>query len=163
MSGEAGAADLVGHLEAIQADFISEGVEGPHIVSIILDGENAWEHYPNDGNDFLNALYQKLTDSEVLKTITPSEYLEIFPQQRTIADLFPGAWFSPNYDTWIGETEEAIAWDYLAKVREDLVPYETGEVAVDPEALAEAFDFMYLAEGSDWFWWYGNDQDSRSG
>ena len=160
MSGEAGAADLVGHLEAIQADFLQEGIEGPHIVSIILDGENAWEHYPNDGNDFFNALYQKLSESDVLKTITPSAYLKKFPEQREIEDLFPGAWFSPNYDTWIGETEEAIAWDYLAQVREDLIPYETGEVTVDPQALAEAFDFMYLAEGSDWFWWYGSDQDS---
>jgi alpha-amylase/alpha-mannosidase (GH57 family) len=160
MSGEAGAADLIGHLEAIQADFVNEGIEGPHIVSIILDGENAWEHYPNDGNDFLNALYRLLSESEVLKTITPSAYLDLFPEQRTIDDLFPGAWFSPNYDTWIGETEEAIAWDYLAQVRQDLVAYENGEVAVDPEALAEAFDFMYLAEGSDWFWWYGDDQDS---
>ncbi|MFW5713922.1 MAG: glycoside hydrolase family 57 protein, partial [Brevefilum sp.] len=60
MSGEAGAADLVSHLEAIQADFIAKEIPGPHIVSIILDGENAWEHYPNDGNDFLNAFYQKL-------------------------------------------------------------------------------------------------------
>ncbi len=29
-----------------------------------------------------------------------------------------------------------------------------------PEAIATAQDFMYLAEGSDWFWWYGADQDS---
>ncbi|MFN2303711.1 MAG: glucodextranase DOMON-like domain-containing protein, partial [Anaerolineales bacterium] len=160
MSGEAGAADIVNHLETIQANFLKEDIEGPHIVSIILDGENAWEYYPNDGNDFLNALYQQLIESDVLKTITPSAYLELFPEQRTIDDLFPGAWFSPNYDTWIGETEEAIAWDYLAQVREDLAAYETNEVSVDPQALAEAFDFMYLSEGSDWFWWYGTDQDS---
>ncbi len=92
--------------------------------------------------------------------MTPSEYIEMFPEQETIDDLFPGAWFSANYDTWIGETEEAIAWDYLARVRADLAAYETGEKETTPEALAEAFDFMYLAEGSDWFWWYGTDQDS---
>ena len=125
----------------------------------ILDGENAWEHYPNDGNDFLNALYQKLSESEVLQTVTPSQYLAWFPEQRSLDDLFPGAWFSPNYDTWIGETEEAIAWDYLAQVREDLADFEkAGGFA--PEDLERAYDFMYLAEGSDWFWWYGDDQDS---
>lgn len=160
MSGEEGAADLISKLEEIQARFVAEGSEGPHIVSIILDGENAWESYPNDGNDFFHALYQGFTDSEVLQTVTPSEYLEMFPEQETIDDLFPGAWFSANYDTWIGETEEAIAWDYLARVRADLAAYETGEKETTPEALAEAFDFMYLAEGSDWFWWYGTDQDS---
>ena len=160
MEGELAAADMVDHLEAIQADFVQKGIQGPHIVSIILDGENAWEHYPNDGNDFLNALYQKLSESEVLRTVTPSEYLAMFPEQRMLEDLFPGAWFSPNFDTWIGETEEAIAWDYLARVREDLVPYETGVKSAREEDLEKAFDFMYLAEGSDWFWWYGDDQDS---
>jgi alpha-amylase/alpha-mannosidase (GH57 family) len=160
VTGEAGATDLVSHLEAIHADFMENEIEGPHIVSIILDGENAWEHYPNDGNDFLNALYAQLSASEVLQTVTPSEYLKMFPEQRQLGDLFPGAWFSPNYDTWIGETEEAIAWDYLARVREDLAAYETGEKEAAPDALAEAFDYMYLAEGSDWFWWYGADQDS---
>ena len=160
ISGEAGAADLVEHLEAIHADFIANEAEGPHIVSIILDGENAWENYPNDGNDFLNALYQKLSESEVLQTVTPSEYLAMFPEQRALDGLYPSAWFSANYATWIGETEEAIAWDYLAQVREDLAAYETGEKSAEPDDLAQAFDFMYLAEGSDWFWWYGDDQDS---
>lgn len=160
MSGEEAASDLVEHLEDIQADFITDGIEGPHIVSIILDGENAWEYYPNDGNDFFNALYQKFSESEVLETVTPSEYLEMFPEQLSLDELFPSAWFSANYATWIGETEEAIAWDDLAQVRKDLAAYETGEKTVDADALAEAFDFMYLAEGSDWFWWYGDDQDS---
>ncbi len=160
MSGEEGAADLVGHLEAIQADFEQNNIPGPHVVSIILDGENAWEYYPNDGNDFLRALYQQLSESETLQTITPSAYIELYPEQRALDDLFPGAWFSANYDTWIGETEEAIAWDYLAQVREDLSKYETGEIDTDLNALTQAFDFMYLAEGSDWFWWYGTDQDS---
>jgi alpha-amylase/alpha-mannosidase (GH57 family) len=160
MSGEEAASDLVEHLEGIQADFIADAVEGPHIVSIILDGENAWEYYPNDGNDFFSALYQKFSESEVLKTVTPSEYLKMFPEQLSLDELFPSAWFSANYATWIGETEEAIAWDYLAQVRGDLAAYETGEKTVDPDFLMEAFDFMYLAEGSDWFWWYGDDQDS---
>ncbi len=160
MSGEAGARDLVSHLEAIQADFLESDTPGPHIVSIILDGENAWENYPNDANDFLNALYRQLSESEVLQTVTPSEYLQMFPEQRTLEELFPGAWFSANYDTWIGEEEEAIAWDALARVRADLAAYESGDPPVEADRLAEAFDFMYLAEGSDWFWWYGADQDS---
>lgn len=160
MSGEAAAQDMVGHLEQIHADFMESGEAGPHIVSIILDGENAWENYPGDGNDFFNALYQKLSDSEVLQTVTPSEYLEMFPEQQTLDTLFPGAWFSANYDTWIGEEEEAIAWDYLAMTREDLAAFESGAEYTAEENLAQAFDFMYLAEGSDWFWWYGADQDS---
>ena len=158
MSGEDAAQDMVNRLENIRISL--EGSEGPHIVTIVVDGENAWENYDNDGKEFFHALYSKLAASETLQTITPSDYLELYPEQRELPELFPGAWFSANYDTWIGEQEEAEGWDLLAKVRADLAQYEDGTLTAIPEALAEAQDFMYLAEGSDWFWWYGTDQDS---
>ncbi len=158
MAGEAAAQDMIGSLEAIYESL--KGTEGPHIVTIVVDGENAWENYDNDGKDFFHALYKKLAESKVLETITPSEYLELYPEQRELDVLFPGAWFSANYDTWIGESEEAEGWDLLARVRADLKQYEDGTLSASPEGLAEAQDFMYLAEGSDWFWWYGTDQDS---
>jgi alpha-amylase/alpha-mannosidase (GH57 family) len=158
MSGEDAAQDMVNRLENIRTSL--EGSEGPHIVTIVVDGENAWENYDNDGKEFFHALYSKLAASETLETITPSEYLALYPEQRELPELFPGAWFSANYDTWIGEQEEAEAWDLLAKVRADLKQYEDGTLSTSPEDLAEAQDFMYLAEGSDWFWWYGTDQDS---
>ena len=158
MAGEDAAQDLVDRLENIRASL--EGFEGPHIVTIVVDGENAWENYDNDGKEFFHALYDKLANSETLKTITPSQYLELYPEQRELPELFPGAWFSANYDTWIGETEEAEAWDYLATVRADLQQYVEGSLDANPENLEAALDFMYLAEGSDWFWWYGTDQDS---
>ncbi|MEA1976333.1 MAG: glucodextranase DOMON-like domain-containing protein [Chloroflexota bacterium] len=159
--GEQAAQDFIDRLEAIRSRLKEEGAEGPHLVSVILDGENAWENYDNDGIEFLDALYRKLGESETIKTITPSEYLEQFPDQRKIEDLWPGAWFSSDYGTWIGEPEENTAWEYLREVRKDLAPYDiTEKKSTDPEKLAEALDFMYLAEGSDWFWWYGSDQDS---
>ena len=160
MAGKDAAADLVGRLEAIQADFVSANTTSPHIVTIVVDGENAWENYDNDGKEFLNSLYELLSTSKDLQPITPSEYLKLYPEQNELPDLFPGAWFSANYDTWIGETEEAMAWNLLKQVRVNLEAYENGSKTIDPAALAEAFDYMYLAEGSDWFWWYGTDQDS---
>jgi len=160
MPGEAAAQELVSRLENIRAKLQNDGKEGPHIVTLVIDGENAWEHYDNDGKAFLNGLYEKLAESKVLKTITPTEYLKMFPEQRTLDDLFPGAWFSANYDTWYGESEEALAWNYLYDVRSFLAQYESGEKSADADKLAAAFDYMYLAEGSDWFWWYGADQDS---
>ena len=161
VSGEAAAKDFIRRLENIRARLKEEGAEGSHLVSVILDGENAWEYYENDGKDFLNALYHGLSENETIKTVTPSEYLEMFPQQRSLDNLFPGAWFSANYETWIGETEENMAWDYLSRVRYDLSKYDMTKVrTASPEAIAQALDFMYLAEGSDWFWWYGSDQDS---
>lgn len=161
-TGEAAAQDLMKRLENIRARLKEQGATGPHVVSIILDGENAWEYYKNDGKDFFHAMYQAFSDSKTIKTITPSDYLKQFPEQRNLDKLFPGAWFSPNYDTWIGEPEETQAWNYLGKVRADLAKYDMPPFSkkADPAAIAKAEDFMYLAEGSDWFWWYGSDQDS---
>ncbi|NPV57775.1 MAG: glycoside hydrolase, partial [Anaerolineae bacterium] len=159
--GEDAAADLMQRLENIRLRLNAQGAEGPHIVSIILDGENAWENYPYDGRDFLNAMYRQLSESDTIKTVTPSMYLDMFPEQHTLDHLFPGAWFSSNYDTWIGEPEEKAAWNYLLEVREDLAKYDiTKRKTTTPENLARALDYMYLAEGSDWFWWYGSDQES---
>lgn len=160
LPGGVAAKDLMNRLENIRARLKEQGAKGPNVVSIILDGENAWENYDNDGKEFFDALYKGLAESKTLKTITPSEYIKQFPEQKVIKDLFPAAWFQPNFETWIGESEENKAWEVLGKVREVLGKYEGGLRQTTPEALAKARDFMYLAEGSDWFWWYGSDQDS---
>ena len=129
------------------------------MVSVILDGENAWEHYANDGKDFLRALYRRLEDAGWVATITPSEYLQRFAEPEPLGEVFPASWFQPNFATWFGEEEEALAWDYLWRVRDDLRRAErSGEV--EDEALAAAYEPMLFAEGSDWFWWYGSDQES---
>jgi alpha-amylase/alpha-mannosidase (GH57 family) len=153
--------DFVRRVEAIRARLKAEGATGPHLVSVILDGENAWENYDNDGIDFLNALYTHLAASRTIVTVTPSEYLAKFPDQRQLKALWPGAWFSTDYATWIGEPEENTAWEYLLRTRKTLAQYDVlKNKAISPDALSKALDFMYLAEGSDWFWWYGADQDS---
>ncbi|NMC85276.1 MAG: glycoside hydrolase [Anaerolineaceae bacterium] len=159
--GKEAAADFMQRLENIRAELKAERATGPHLVSVILDGENAWENYDNDGKEFLNALYADLSASQTIKTVTPSEYLSMFPQQEKLDTLYSGAWFSANYDTWIGEPEETTAWNYLGKVRKFLQDYELGKKqAPSDQALKDAFNYMYFAEGSDWFWWYGSDQDS---
>ncbi len=158
--GETAAADFMDRLEAIRTELKGEGAQGPHLVSVILDGENAWENYDNDGIEFLNALYRDLSQSQTVRTITPSDYLNLFPDQRSLDSLWPGAWFSSDYSTWIGEPEENSAWNALGRTRKMLSAYDmTGKKTADPQALAQALDSMYLAEGSDWFWWYGSDQD----
>jgi alpha-amylase/alpha-mannosidase (GH57 family) len=152
--------DFMARLAAINDALDAQGVEGPKVVSVILDGENAWEHYDNDGIDFLNALYSRLAQSDFVKTVTPSELLAQFPTApQQLPDIYPAAWFEPNFATWIGEAEEARAWDYLFRARSDFgVAQRSGEIA--EEAVAAAYKTMLSAEGSDWFWWYGADQDS---
>lgn len=158
---EQAAADFLARIEAIRSKLKAEGKPGPHLVSVILDGENAWENYPLDGKAFFHALYRALSESETVKTITPSAYLEAYPVQRELETLHWGAWFSPDYATWIGEEEENLAWNYLGRTRRALSSYDmTKRKRTTPERLERALEAMYFAEGSDWFWWYGADQDS---
>jgi alpha-amylase/alpha-mannosidase (GH57 family) len=158
MGGEAAAADFMARLVTIR-DALGPAPEGrPWVISVILDGENAWEHYPGDGKEFLDALYRTLATTEWLGTITPSQYLDRYGIPEPLDhELFPGSWFQASYATWIGEDEEAKAWDYLTTTREAL---DEASDQADPDALEEATIAMLFAEGSDWFWWYGADQSS---
>jgi hypothetical protein len=147
-------------MHAIREALLESGAEGPHLVSVILDGENAWEYYENDGKEFLHSLYQGLSNDPLIKTVTPSQFLELAPDQPQIDDLWAGSWINADFSTWIGEAEENQAWDYLTRTRDMLQRYITGARQTSPENLERAKIQMYIAEGSDWFWWYGADQDS---
>jgi len=156
MGAQAAADDFMARLDAI--DKATADMSGPRVVSVILDGENAWENYPNDGKDFLNALYTALTTSDKVRTVTPSEVLDAFGDQiEPMPAVAAGSWIDGNFGTWIGEKEEATAWDYLSRARDDLAAAEPNVEAAVYEA---AFEKMLFAEGSDWFWWYGSDQSS---
>jgi len=153
--GKEAAQDFMRRLRDIKAHLKEEGAQGPNLVTVLLDGENAWEYYENDGKEFLNAMYQLLSEAQDIVTITPSEYLSRFPEQQKIQSLWPGCWFTPDFSTWIGEEEENKAWEYLLQTRNML----QRQSKVLPEAQYNAaLELIYIAEGSDWFWWYGADQ-----
>jgi alpha-amylase/alpha-mannosidase (GH57 family) len=160
MPGKAAARDLLERMHAIHARLREEGAARPHLVSVILDGENAWQYYENDGKEFLHELYRLLSEDETVQTVTPSEYLALYPEQRDIENLWAGCWFSPDFATWIGEDEENLGWEYLRRTREMLDGYLRGEAEATEEQITVVLEAMYAAEGSDWFWWYGADQDS---
>jgi len=161
MSGESAAKDFIRRIHNIKAELKREGATGPHLVTVILDGENAWEYYRNDGKAFLNDLYKYLSDDPQIKTITPSAYLKMFPQQPTLQNLWAGSWINHDFSTWIGEPEENEAWNRLGDARKVLSYYDMLHRKQAPkDVVAKAEDLIYTAEGSDWFWWYGADQDS---
>jgi alpha-amylase/alpha-mannosidase (GH57 family) len=147
--------DLVERLHRIR-----KSVAGPNLVSIILDGENAWEYYQNDGRDFFLYLYEKLSREQGLACVTVDEYLKKNPAQTQIERLHAGSWINANYRIWIGHEEDNRAWDLLAQTRKTLEEYASGNG--DPEKLAKAWEEIYIAEGSDWCWWYGDDHYSEN-
>ncbi len=160
-SGELAAADLIQRLNRIQARLQEQGASGPHLVTVLLDGENAWEYYDNDGKDFLRALYQGLSEAPNLRTVTPSEYLAATQAPRALETLWSGSWINHDFSTWIGEEEENQAWTYLGETRAALeTTLRAGGLA--QAQATQALEAMYAAEGSDWFWWYGADQSSGS-
>jgi len=165
------------------ADFLHEvkerfawRVDDPdnRIVSVILDGENAWGAYPQQGRPFLHALYSALASDSEIRTVTFAEYLEGNPDRRVEAHpvgeltkvyhLFHASWIDENgsrpgndLGTWIGEVEENHAWDLLRQTRQVL-----DSIEATPRSHPKAFESLYAAEGSDWFWWLGDDQASDS-
>ncbi|MCX6031470.1 MAG: glycoside hydrolase [Chloroflexi bacterium] len=160
MKGDLAAQDFVRRVHEARAALKASGKPGPHLLSVILDGENAWEYYDNDGKLFLNTLYQLLSEDKTIVTVTPGEFIAQFPKRPALAKLWAGSWVTPDYKTWIGEEEENTAWDYLARTRALVTQYEHGERQTTADKLAKALDLIYTAEGSDWFWWYGADQNS---
>jgi alpha-amylase/alpha-mannosidase (GH57 family) len=135
--------------------------DGPHLVSIILDGENAWEYYQNDGRDFFLYLYEKLSSDQGLKCVTVGEFLRDHPASARIERLHAGSWINANFRIWIGHEEDNRAWDLLTQTREALVEYAAG--GGDKQKLAKAWEEIYIAEGSDWCWWYGDEHYTENG
>jgi alpha-amylase/alpha-mannosidase (GH57 family) len=130
----------------------------PYIVPIILDGENAWEYYRNDGRDFLSYLYDRLSNEKGLKAVTASEFLKYDHGER-LGKLHAGSWINANYSIWIGHEEDNIAWDYLNDTRTDL---EAFIKLNHDKPVDEAWQAIYVAEGSDWNWWYGDEHQTET-
>lgn len=133
------------------------------ILPIILDGENAWEYYPNDGWDFLSLLYTKLSEEKDIQTTTISDYLKENPPKERIERLFAGSWINGNFSIWIGHEEKNLSWDYLFRTRKSLIDFlkENPKLKESPEAEL-AWRNIYIAEGSDWNWWYGPEHISEN-
>lgn len=152
--------DLIGRVQAIGRAVQAAGSDRPALVPIILDGENCWEYYPDGGVDFLRRLYKECVRNERVRPRTISETLEECPATDTINNLFAGSWISHNFAIWIGHHEDNTAWDLLHATRTFLKETEAAGTA-DPETLAKAQNELDIAEGSDWFWWFGDDHSSE--
>lgn len=148
--------DFLGHLARIGA-----GSEETPTVGVFLDGENPWEHYPDSGRDFLRLLYGALERSEQgIEAVTLGEAFEKSPPTRKIARIHSGSWIEANYRIWISHPEDNLGWDLLGQARR-LLARKQAE-GYDPQKCQAARDALLVAEGSDWFWWYGDDFTTES-
>ncbi|MBE9129331.1 glycoside hydrolase, partial [Coleofasciculus sp. LEGE 07081] len=159
------AADFVGHLEAIAHSLKdrqpqdSTSLAQPWLVTIALDGENCWEYYERDGIPFLESLYQTLSDHPDIKLVTVSEFIEQFPPTETLPAerLHSGSWVDGSFTTWIGDPVKNRAWDLLSEARQVLANHPEATEENNPDV----WEALYAAEGSDWFWWFGEGHSSN--
>lgn len=142
-------------------DRFGEDVLKQACISIILDGENCWETYFENGKYFLHELYTVLTSTPEIESVTFSKAIEEIGKERIrpLTHITAGSWINGNFNIWIGHPEKNLAWDLLADAREALNTFEpkTAETQHQYEA---AHTSLLKAEGSDWFWWYGEDNAS---
>ncbi|MCL2390511.1 MAG: glycoside hydrolase family 57 protein [Endomicrobia bacterium] len=151
--------DFINKIKNI-GNFVGNSYDAP-LISVILDGENCWEYYKNDGWDFLTKLYEKLSADNSIETVRISDYLEKFPPKNTITNLTAGSWINGNFGVWIGHPEDNASWDYLTMTRDFLTDFiEKNPALKDSQQEKEAWENLYAAEGSDWNWWYGDDHSS---
>ena len=125
-------------------------------IFVILDGENAWEHYDRQGPPFLRALYRRLGHASRAENRDHGGGMRARPRDRC-PSIFPGSWINSDFYIWIGHADDHRAWRQLAEARRAL---DTPAPGLPKDALAQAQEEMLIAEGSDWFWWYGDDHSS---
>ncbi len=144
--------DFMHHLENIAK---ASAGKPETVVSIILDGENAWEYFPENGYYFLSALYQQLSANPKLQLTTFAECLK----QQTIKDELPhivaGSWVYGTFSTWIGEQDKNRGWDMLVEAKR-MFDKIVASGRLTPEQLQNAEHQLSICEGSDWFWWFGD-------
>jgi alpha-amylase/alpha-mannosidase (GH57 family) len=155
--GDDAAADLVQHLLAIK-----RGAPHPErrLAAIIMDGENAWEYFPENGYYFLDALYRMLIAEPQLKLTTFSEALQKLPREP-LDKIVAGSWIYGTLSTWIGDPQKNRAWDLLIAAKRAF-DAASANGALNEAERAEASRLLAHCEASDWCWWYGRDTDPRT-
>lgn len=144
--------DLYDRIKVIQSKILSSPDKN-HLLTIAMDGENCWENYLEDGNPFLNTLYKLITEDETLETVLISDYIEKTKEHKPLNKIAPNSTANRNFKLWINEPVKDLAWTYLKRVRQDFSDFVKREPMHPNIKLARRE--LFICEGSDWFWWYG--------
>ncbi|PPD05654.1 MAG: glycoside hydrolase [Methylobacter sp.] len=142
--------DLIQHLENI-----AQHASGNLVVPIIMDGENAWEYFPDNGYHFLKELYQRLSAHPYIELTTFSECLKNKVEVKQLNKLVAGSWVYGTFSTWIGDIDKNRGWDMLGDAKWVFDKVIAGNRLTE-EQVAAAEHQLAICEGSDWFWWFGD-------
>ncbi len=149
--------DLYDRIKIVQNKLLSSP-DSNHLLTIAMDGENCWENYLEDGLSFLKAIYTLIEEDETLETVLISDYLQKEKRPKVLNKIALGSWINRNFKLWIDEPMKNLAWVYLKKVRDDFSNYVKNN-PLNPH-INHARRELFICEGSDWYWWYGEPNDS---
>ena len=154
---ELAANDLYDRIKVIQSKLLTSPDE-EHLLTIAMDGENCWENYPQNGFMFLKTLYKLIESDKSLETVLISDYLQKEKSSKPLKKIHSGSWINRNFKFWIDEPLKNLAWTYLKQTRDDFSKF----VKENPydKNINLALKELFICEGSDWFWWYGEPNDS---
>lgn len=151
------AADLYDRIKVIQ-NKLQNSPDENHLLTIAMDGENCWENYFEDGETFLQAIYSMIEEDATLETVLISDYLDKEKHHKALKKIHAGSWINKNFQLWVGEPIKNLAWSCLKQVKQDLNNFISEEP--DNPNIRLARRELMIAQGSDWFWWYGEPNDS---
>lgn len=162
--GDDAAADFVHHLEEILHN--APGDDDP-VVTVILDGENAWEYYPYNAYYFLSELYSKLETHTDICTTTFHDCVRALNESNSpviaskLKQMVAGSWVYGTFSTWIGSADKNRGWDLLCEAKRSYdIVMASGRLNADEMRLAT--QQLADCEGSDWFWWFGDYNSATS-
>ena len=159
--------DFIHTLEQVHE---SNSSENARVLSVILDGENAWEYYPYNGFHFIKELYEALVSHPDIEMTTFSDMVDLYQSAEAqakglIAPVLPemaaGSWVYGTFSTWIGSKDKNMAWDLLCEAKKT---YDTvlAKGKLKAKQLVACEHQLAICEGSDWFWWFGDYNSSDS-
>lgn len=151
------AGDLYDKIKVIQSKLLVSP-DDTHLLTISLDGENCWENYQNDGNDFLENIYSYIENDDTLETVLISDYIEKDKHKKALSKISAGSWIDRSFQYWIGEPTKNKAWTYVKQTKDDFENF-VRENKNHPNIEAARRELL-ISEGSDWFWWYGEPNNS---
>jgi alpha-amylase/alpha-mannosidase (GH57 family) len=115
---------------------------------------------PRQRREFLKAFTERIAADPELRAVTASEALKV-TEKGALPHIVPGSWINANYDVWIGADEDNRAWDLLSEAR-DFYAQNANNPKVTPENRRLAQQELWVAEGSDWCWWYGPEHSTAN-
>ena len=149
--------DLYEKIKTIQNKLLVSP-DNSHLLTIASDCENCWENYQNDGIEFLENIYRMIENDTTLETVLISDYIEKDEHKKPLKKIYSGSWIDKTFQYWVGEPEKNKAWALLKMTKDDFNKFK--KTNKNHPNIEQARHDIHIAQGSDWFWWYGEPNNS---